>query len=431
MDETATTTLQRLPLERPRQPDVPERPSLEGLEAKWSARWHDDGTYAFDRTAPRSSVFAIDTPPPTVSGELHMGHVFSYTHTDAVARYRRMRGNEVFYPMGFDDNGLPTERRVQNYYGVLCDPGLRKDPSFRPPEAPGKQPVAVSRPDFIELCARLAAEDEKVFENLWRTLGLSVDWSQTYATIDDDARRVSQRGFLHLLSGGHAYSAEAPTQWDVDFQTAVSQAEMEDREVPGAYHRLRFARAGADGVVEIETTRPELLPACVALVAHPDDGRYRPLFGTEVVTPLFGVTVPVLAHELADPDKGSGIAMICTFGDTTDVTWWRELSLPTRTIVGRNGRLQPVAWGEPGWESVDAAGAAAAYGEIAGKSVTQARTRMAEMLAGAGAMVGEPRPIVHPVKFYERGDRPLEIVSSRQWYVRTLPLRDRLLARGP
>ncbi|HXQ62850.1 MAG TPA: valine--tRNA ligase [Acidimicrobiales bacterium] len=430
MDETVTTAIRRPPLERPRRPDVPERPSLEGLETKWSARWRDAGTYSFDRSAPRSSVFSIDTPPPTVSGELHVGHVFSYTHTDTVARYRRMRGYEVFYPMGFDDNGLPTERRVQNYYGVRCDPGLRPDPSFAPPETPGKHPVAISRPDFIELCARLAAEDEKAFENLWRTLGLSVDWSHTYATVDADARRVSQRGFLRLLGGGHVYSADAPTQWDVDFQTAVSQAEMEDKEVPGAYHRVRFLRADGAGAVEIETTRPELLAACVALVAHPDDGRYQPLFGTEVVTPLFGVTVPVLAHELADPDKGSGIAMICTFGDTTDVTWWRDLSLPTRTIVGRNGRLQPVPWGEPGWESVDAGAADEAYGELAGKSVTQARTRIAEMLASAGAMVGEPKPIVHPVKFYERGDRPLEIVSSRQWYVRTLPLRARLLERG-
>ncbi|HXQ60429.1 MAG TPA: valine--tRNA ligase [Acidimicrobiales bacterium] len=435
MSETATTAgatppVPRPPLEAPRPPAVPEKPTLEGLEAKWSLRWEEAGTYTFDRTAERGRVFAIDTPPPTVSGELHLGHVFSYTHTDTVARYRRMRGYEVFYPMGFDDNGLPTERRVQNYYGVLCDPGLRKDPSFAPPDKPVKPPVSISRPDFIELCGRLVAEDEKAFEELWRTLGLSVDWNQTYATIDTGARRASQRGFLHLLAQGHVYSTEAPTQWDVDFQTAVSQAEMEDRELSGAYHRLRFGRLDADGAVEIETTRPELLAACVALVAHPDDARYQPLFGTEVVTPLFKVRVPVLAHELADPEKGSGVAMICTFGDATDVTWWRELSLPTRTIVGRNGRLHPVAWGDAGWESTDTGAAAEAYGEIVGKNVAQARTRIVELLAAVGAMVGDPTPITHPVKFYEKGDRPLEIVSSRQWYVRTLPLRERLLERG-
>jgi valyl-tRNA synthetase len=205
---------------------------------------------------------------------------------------------------------------------------------------------------------------------------------------------------------------------------------MEEKEVPGAYHRLRFARCDGDGDLEIETTRPELLAACVALVAHPDDGRYQPLFGSEVVTPLFKVRVPVLAHELADPEKGSGIAMICTFGDVTDVTWWRDLALPTRTIMGRNGRLQAVAWGEEGWESEDVAGAGQAYGEIAGKNVNQARTRIVEQLAESGDLVGPPRPIVHPVKFYERGDRPLEIVSSRQWYVRTLPLKERLIERG-
>ncbi|HUO48975.1 MAG TPA: valine--tRNA ligase, partial [Acidimicrobiales bacterium] len=417
-------------LERPRPPVVPERPGLEGLEDKWAARWDEAGTYTFDRFAPAERVFAIDTPPPTVSGSLHVGHVFSFTHTDLVARYRRMRGFEVFYPMGWDDNGLPTERRVQNHFGVRCDPTLHHDPGFTPPEQPGKDQVPISRPDFIELCHRLTDEDERVFEATWRHLGLSVDWHLKYTTISAEAQRVSQRGFLRLLAGGHAYSTEAPTQWDVDYQTAVSQAEMEDRELPGAYHRLRFAAVEGGGGIDIETTRPELLAACVALVAHPDDDRYRAAVGTEVRTPLFGVRVPVLAHELADPEKGSGIAMICTFGDTTDVTWWRELRLPTRTIVGRNGRLQAIEWGSPGWESDDPAAATAAYDELAGKTVKQAQRRIVELLAEAGAMLGEPRTITHPVKFYERGDRPLEIVSSRQWYVRTLAMRDRLLARG-
>ena len=415
---------------------VPERPGLEGLEDKWAARWEADGTYRFDRTAPAATIFAIDTPPPTVSGSLHVGHVFSYTHTDIVARYQRMLGREIFYPMGFDDNGLPTERRVQNHFGVRCDPSLHHDPGFAPPEHPGKEQLPVSRPDFVALCHRLTAEDERAFEDTWRHLGLSVDWSLAYTTISPEAQRASQRGFLRLLAGGHVYSTEAPTQWDVDYQTAVSQAEMEDRDLPGAYHRLRFdpVRSGSGvssrGGIEIETTRPELLAACVALVAHPDDERYRAWLGTDVRTPLFGVHVPVVAHELADPDKGSGIAMICTFGDATDVTWWRELRLPTRTIIGRDGRLHPVEWGTAGWECDDPKAAAAAYVELAGTTVKQAQRRIVEMLRRAGALVGEPRPITHAVKFYERGDRPLEIVSSRQWYVRTLALRDRLLARG-
>jgi len=409
---------------------IPDKPGLEGLEARWSARWEEDGTYAFDRSAERSQVFSIDTPPPTVSGSLHIGHVFSYTHTDAVARFHRMRGRAVFYPMGWDDNGLPTERRVQNYFGVRCDPSLPFDPGFVPPETPGKEPISVSRPNFVALCHQLTAEDEQVFEHLWRTLGLSVDWSHTYATISERAQRVSQRGFLRLARRGQVSQHTAPTLWDVDFRTAVSQAELEDRERPGAYHRIRFPRTGTDGSVDIETTRPELLPACVALVAHPDDERYRPLFGTSVSTPLFDVQVPVVAHELADPDKGTGIAMICTFGDTTDVVWWRELSLPTHTVVGRDGRLLPVDWGAEGWGSAAPDLAADVYDELVGRTVKQAQARIVELLTESGALIGEPRPITHPVKFYEKGERPLEIVSSRQWFVRTLPLRDRLLARG-
>ncbi len=323
---------------------LPEKPALEGLEAKWSARWEADRTYAFERDRPRSEVFAIDTPPPTVSGSLHVGHVFSYTHTDVIARFQRMRGKAVFYPMGWDDNGLPTERRVQNYFGVRCDPSLPYVPDFEPPATPPKPPLAVSRPNFIELCNRLTAEDEQAFERLWRQLGLSVDWSMTYATIGRRAQRVSQAAFLRMLADGHAYQLEAPTLWDVDFRTAVAQAELEDREQPGAYHRLAFGRPDG-GTVEIETTRPELIPACVALVAHPDDERYQPLFGTEVTTPLFAVKVPVRAHPLADPAKGSGIAMICTFGDTTDVIWWRELSLPVRAIIQADGTLRPLTWG--------------------------------------------------------------------------------------
>jgi valyl-tRNA synthetase len=409
---------------------VPERPSLDGLEEKWTKHWEDSGTCRFDRSAPRERIFSIDTPPPTVSGSLHIGHVFSYTHTDTIARYHRARGDEVFYPMGWDDNGLATERRVQNYYGVRCDPSLRHEPSFVPPDKPGTEQVPVSRPTFIGLCHELTATDEQVFEDTWRRLGLSVDWSLGYTTISHESRRASQRGFLHLLRDGHAYSAEAPTMWDVDFQTAVSQAEMEDREIPGTYHRLRFPLAGAEGSVEIETTRPELLPACVALVAHPDDERYRRLFGTEVLTPLFWMRVPVLAHRLAEPDKGSGIAMICTFGDITDVNWWRELDLPTRTIIGRDGRLLPTSWDEGSFGSERPPDAQAAYAQLTGLTADKAHERVVELLAEAGAVVGGPRRITHPVKFYERGERPLEIVSSRQWYVRTLRLREQLLRRG-
>jgi len=413
---------------QPRQPSVPEKVSLEGLEEKWARRWEEQGVYRFDRSRTRDEIFSIDTPPPTVSGSLHVGHVFSFTHTDVIARYQRMRGREVFYPMGWDDNGLPTERRVQNYFGVRCDPSLPYDADFTPPDKPGKDQIPVSRRNFVELCEQLTRIDERAFEELWRRLGLSVDWSMTYATIDDDARAVSQRAFLHNLARGGAYLAEAPTLWDVTFRTAVAQAELEDRERPGAYYHIAFHDSGGDKV-HIATTRPELLPACVALVAHPEDERYQHLFETTVTTPIFGVEVPVKAHRLADPEKGSGIAMICTFGDVTDVTWWRELQLETRPIIGWEGRI--VSEPPPDLDSPDAR---QAYARLAGATVHTARERMVEMLRESGDLEGEPRPISHPVKFYEKGDKPLEIVTTRQWYLRNGGrdelLRDELLQRG-
>jgi valyl-tRNA synthetase len=408
---------------------VPEKPALEGLEDKWRARWQAEHTYRFDRTRPRADMYAIDTPPPTVSGSLHIGHVFSYTHTDVIARFHRMRGREVFYPMGWDDNGLPTERRVQNYYGVRCDPSLPYQPEFVPPDKPPKPPLSVSRRNFIELCERLTIEDEKVFEDLWRFLGLSVDWSLTYATIGERAQRVSQRAFLRLLRGGRAYQLEAPTLWDVDFRTAVAQAELEDRVVPGAYHRVRFGTTG-ELELDIETTRPELIPACVALVAHPDDERYKPVFGRDIRVPLFGTRVPIRPHPLASPEKGTGIAMCCTFGDVTDVVWWRELKLPVRAIIQPDGRLAPVSWGSAGWETSDPAQATTFYAQLQGLPVAKARDRIVDLLKGTGDMAGDVRPITHPVKFYEKGDRPLEIVTSRQWFFRTIEFRDALLARG-
>ncbi|MCP4200854.1 MAG: valine--tRNA ligase [bacterium] len=407
---------------------MPKKPSLEGLEDKWCERWEADGAYRFDREASRDEVYSIDTPPPTVSGSLHVGHVFSYTQTDAIARFQRMRGRKVFYPMGWDDNGLPTERRVQNYYGVRCEPSLPYDKDFAPPEKPGKRLEPVSRRNFVDLCLELTEIDEQAFENLWRHLGLSIDWSLTYTTIGEIAQRVSQRAFARMLEKGLTYQVEAPTLWDVDFHTAVAQAEIEDRETAGAYHRLAFHHG--EEVVAIETTRPELIPACVALVAHPEDERYRPLFGQQVTTPLFGVRVPVLPHELAEPDKGSGIAMICTFGDATDIVWWRELKLPVRATVSRKGTLAPIPWGEPGWESEDPERARRCYAELEGLYTKKAQKRIVEQLTESGDLLADPKPITHPVKFYEKGDRPLEIVTSRQWFVKTLEYQSELLDRG-
>ena len=410
--------MRRAKPEPTRAAQVPEKASVDGLEAKWVPAWEQSGVYRFDEAATREQIYSIDTPPPTASGSLHVGHVFSYTHTDVIARFQRMLGKEVFYPMGWDDNGLPTERRVQNYYGVRCDPSLPYQPNFTPPQTGGdnksskaSDQLPISRQNFIELCEKLTEEDEKAFENLWRNLGLSVDWSQTYRTISKEAQRVSQQAFLNNLRRGEAYVSLAPTLWDVTFRTAVAQAELEDREMPGAYHKVGFD--GPDGKIFIETTRPELIPACVALVAHPDDDRYKKYFGKTAKTPLFGVEVPIVSHRLAQIDKGSGIAMICTFGDVTDVVWWRELKLETRPILGFDGRIL-----QEGPAAVLAGQGKALYEELIGKTVFSAKERIVEALKESGDLVGDPRPITHPVKFFEKGDKPLEIVSTRQWYIK-------------
>ena len=322
---------------------LPDKVGVDGLEDKWRAVWDEDGTYKFRNTRDRKAVYSIDTPPPTVSGSLHVGHVFSYTHTDVIARYKRMRGYDVFYPMGWDDNGLPTKK------------------------IDAKDQVPISRKNFIELCEKLTAEDEKLFEALWRKLGLSIDWSQTYHTIGQHPRRVAQKAFLRNLARGEAYQQDAPGLWDVTFQTAVAQAELESREYPGFYHKVAFRFE--DGTpIYIETTRPELLAACTSLIANPNDERYKQYFGQEVYSPLFKVKVPILAHPAAEMDKGAGIAMCCTFGDVTDVEWWRDLKLPTRPIIQRNGRI---VMDTPDWIT-DPAGREV-FAETAGKTTFSAR----------------------------------------------------------
>jgi valyl-tRNA synthetase len=410
------------PLPPSRAASIPDRPSIDGLEEKWGAVWQERGTYAFDREAAlagdRSSVFSIDTPPPTASGSLHMGHVFSYTHTDCMARYKRMAGFNVFYPIGWDDNGLPTEKRVQNYYGVRGDATLHYDPDFEPPfrgnarSTKAADELPISRQNFIELCDELTVKDEEAFESLFRRLGFSLDWSISYRTIDDHSRATSQQAFLRNVRRGEAYQAEAPGLWDVTFQTAVAQAELEARDYPGHYHRVAFH--GPEGPVHIETTRPELIPSCVALIAHPDDERYQSLFGRTVRTPLFDVEVPVLAHRAAEMDKGAGIAMCCTFGDLTDVLWWRELQLPTRSLITRTGRLQNEV---PEWLE-HLPGKRLYADEIGGRTAFGAREAVVAALRDSGDLEGEPTPTQRKANFYERGEKPLEIVTTRQWYIR-------------
>ncbi len=424
---------------------LPKHFDSQVAERTWSARWEADGLYRSPSqidSIDRSRLYIIDTPPPTVSGSLHIGHVFSYTHTDLLARFYRMRGRVVVYPMGWDDNGLPTERRVQNYFHVRCNPGLHRNPNLQllsPDQVDTKSPpIEVSRPDFIELCLRLTAEDEKAFKDLWTRVGLSVDWSLEYSTIDRRSRAAAQRSFLDLWRKGHVYSIEAPSMWDVDFQTAVAQAEVEDRQITGHFHRLQFGVEGSTETFTIATTRPELLPACVAVTAHPEDARYRHLFGRNAITPLFRVPVPIFPSDLADPEKGTGILMVCTFGDATDVRWWREQGLPLRQILGRNGRLLPVNFADPNWRSISPEAANRFYAAVVGKTTKQAQRIIVNLLrdpntAATGTqapLVAEPAPIEHPVKFYEKGEQPLEFITTRQWFVRLLDKKPSLLELG-
>ena len=424
---------------------LPRRFEPEEAEPRWRARWDELGIHSYDPARPRDETFVVDTPPPTASGSLHVGHVFSYTHQDLIVRYQRMKGQNIFYPMGWDDNGLPTERRVQNVFNVRSDPFMaydpdlkveRVDPNTKPRDLP--RPTVISRRNFIDLCHIVTAEDEVAFKDRWKMLGLSVDWNEEYATIDHRSRAIAQLSFLDLYEKGHIYQVEAPTMWDIDFATAVAQAEVEDRERDGAFHDLEFGTEDGGSFV-ISTTRPELLAACVGIAAHPDDERYKPLFGKKAISPVYRVPVPIFPTELADPEKGTGVLMVCTFGDQTDVQWWREESLPLRQILGRDGLVVPRNYGDEGWESNDPELANANYTGIIGKRVNQARRIVVEQLReesnsalanGGAPLQGEPRPLKHAVRFFEKGDSPLEYLTSRQWFVSLMDKKDQLIERG-
>lgn len=416
---------------------------FEGLnpEAKWGQYWAENGTYHYNPEISREETFVIDTPPPTVSGSLHIGHIFSYSQTDFLARYRRMTGKNVFYPMGWDDNGLPTERRVQNYFHVRCEPTEPYEADLEMTQANAKtrkgRPKLVSRKNFIELCNQLTQEDEKSFKALWQRLGLSIDWRQEYATVGEHARRVAQLSFLDLHGKNKVYASSLPIMWDVDFQTSVAQAEVEDRDDRGQLLKVKFMVQDSDETFTIATTRPELLPACVGVTCNGDDPRYKHLIGKMAVTPLFGVPVPIFASPEADPEKGTGIVMVCTFGDQTDVEWWRREKLKLRQVLGLTGRLKTINYGEEGWESLHPEAANTMYAEVVGKNVKQAKKRMTEMLQtespewqGYIASTEEPEITDRKVKFYEKGDRPLELIPTRQWFIRLMDHKEDLLKKS-
>jgi valyl-tRNA synthetase len=423
--------------------ELPKTYNHTEIESRWKEYWEDMQLHAWDPKRPRSETFVVDTPPPTVSGSLHVGHVFSYTHTDVIARFQRMLGKNIFYPMGWDDNGLPTERRVQNKFGITCNPKLSYDPAWAPKEKADKDNSReeISRRNFIEACSLVTTEDEAAFENLWRQLGLSIDWKQQYATIDAHCRKISQISFLDLVEKNLVYNLDAPVMWDTTFQTGLAQADLEDRVIPGAFHDIRFTmseQSESNGEFVISTTRPELLAACIAVVAHPSDERYKKLFGKFAITPLFENKVPILAAEHADPEKGTGILMVCTFGDGMDVEWWKSSGLPIKQIVAPNGRLLPIDFSKEPFNSQSVERATKAWSQLQGLKTDAAKKKIAELLAEEGsavggkgvALVGEPKKIEHAVKFYEKGDKPVEFLTTRQWFVRLLEHKKELVAQG-
>jgi len=399
-------------------------------EEKWSRIWQEQGIYRYSEDS-SAEVFSVDTPPPTVSGSLHMGHVFSYTHTDIICRFQRMIGKNVFYPIGWDDNGLPTERRVQIFYHIQCDPQFPYEKGLNYEEADRKtrkdRVRRVSRKNFIEHCHKLTALDEEVFKHLWRRNGLSVEWEREYSTISDHSIQTAQRSFLDLHEKGHLYHKAAPVMWDIDFETAVAQAEIEDRMEESYYHFIKFSIENGEEIT-IATTRPELLPACVGITAHRDDKRYRHLFGKKAITPLFHTPVPIFPSEEADPEKGTGILMVCTFGDAMDVQWWKRELLPLRQIIDKNGRISQIQFGTENWPSEQPEKAMNSFTQLQGKTIKRARSLIIDLLKDH--IDRDPEKTTHPVRFYEKGKRPLEILSSQQWFMSIVDKKSELLKAG-
>lgn len=371
--------------------------SLEGrydykvAEAEVQRQWTENRIYEFDLSRGAAPAYTVDTPPPTVSGQIHVGHVYSYTQADVVIRYHRMRGEQVLYPFGFDDNGLPTERFTENSRGMRA-----RD---------------VGRQAFIDACLELSAEVEDKFERFWKRLGLSVDWRLRYSTIDPRSRRVSQAAFLDLYDNGHVYRQEAPTLWCPECRTAVAQADVDDKAgVSTAFSTIPFSMD--DGrQIRIATTRPELLAACVAVFVHPDDDRYASYVGHTATTPLFQLPVPVLTDSHVDRQKGTGAVMCCTFGDVADVTWWRTYGLPLRIVLQPDGRLNDLA------------------GPYAGLRVSVARARILADLQEAGLIL-EQRQIEHSVGVHERCGTDIEYLVAGQWFIALLSQKDWFLEAG-
>lgn len=358
-------------------------------EPRWQQYWQERGIFRFDPASGRP-LYTIDTPPPTVSGMIHMGHVFSYVQAEVLARYHRMRGEEVFYPFCFDDNGLPSERFTERTLGIRA--------------------VDMPRSEFVRKCLEVTKQAEAGFRDLWTRLGFSCDWDEMYTTIDPWVRRISQRSFLDLYRRGRVYRREMPTLWCPECVTAVAQAETEDRDLPSTFYDIEFPLPGG-GAIPIATTRPELLPACVAVFRNPSDERWMHLEGRTALVPLFDREVRIIADDRVASDKGSGLVMCCTFGDTTDIAWQDEYGLDLRIVLEKNGRMGPLA------------------GFLEGLTAVQARAEVVSRLEALGLLHGG-RPITHAVNAHERCGTPLEYLVYPQWFIRILDIKAELLERG-
>lgn len=376
---------------------LPAKYNHKDIEHKWQKIWQDKGTYNWEENLPRDQTFVIDTPPPTVSGLLHMGHIFSYTQADFVARFQRMLGKTVFYPIGFDDNGLPTERLVEKVKKIRAS--------------------SMPREEFTDLCREVVAEAEGEFRKLFKSVALSVDWKQEYQTVSDRSTTLSQMSFIDLADKERAYRKLQPTLWDPVDATALAQAEVIDVEMPSIMNEIIFKSEDNDNLI-ISTTRPELLPSCVAVFYHPDDSRYKHLSNKNAITPLFSVKVPILADDKVDIEKGTGLVMCCTFGDTTDIDWWRGYNLPLRIILNKYGKLD---FSDAHWIiSKD-------YNEqLQNLKSKVAREKVLELL---GESVIKQIPITHAVKCGERSGAPLEILVTSQWFIKLLDIKQELLAQ--
>jgi valyl-tRNA synthetase len=394
---------------------LPERYEAKTREKFWQNHWREQGIFSFKNDKPKSETFVIDTPPPTVSGLLHMGHVFSYTQADFVARFQRMSGKDVFYPMGFDDNGLPTERLVEKIIGKKA----------------GVYEAENGHGSFVKKCREEVEAAELEFEALFNSIALSVDWNEKYQTISPESQKISQASFVDLYRKGLVEKKFEPVFWDISDRTALAQADLIDKEVEGQMNYILFGIEGSDEKLEIMTTRPELLPACVAVMVHPDDQRYKHLHGKNAITPLFGVKVKIIADDLVQLDKGTGAVMCCTFGDETDIRWWKKYNLGMRLIIGEDGRTDWQALCQIVKEFPNAFEEIKNFHgpEEKGRTIKQAKEAVAESLKEKNLLLRQ-ESIKRAVKCAERSGVPIEILVVPQWFIKVLDKKELLKAKA-